>query len=67
MDMVRGENIELELSPDELVDVALGTNSAQDYDLNVELVSVNVDDVAPPTVKLSDVKHHASLLSSFLL
>jgi hypothetical protein len=26
-----------------------------------------VDDVAPPTVKLSDAKRHASLLSNFLL
>jgi hypothetical protein len=26
-----------------------------------------VDDVAPPTVKLSDVERHASLLSSFYL
>ena len=52
---------------DELVDAALGTNSAQDFDLNVDLDSVDVDDVAPPTVKLSDAKRHASLLSSFLL
>ena len=35
------------------------------FDLNVDLHLVNVDDVAPPTVKLSDAKHHASLLSSF--
>ena len=26
-----------------------------------------MDDVAPPTIKLSDAKRHASLLSSFLL
>ena len=26
-----------------------------------------MDDVGPPTVDLSDAKHHASLLSSFLL
>ena len=26
-----------------------------------------MDDVAPPTIKLSDAKHHASLLSNFLL
>ena len=56
-----------ELSIDELVDVALGTNYAQDFDLNVDLHSVDVDDVAPPTIKLSDAKRHASLLSSFLL
>ena len=28
---------------------------------------VDVDDVAPHTINLSDAKHHASLLSSFLL
>jgi hypothetical protein len=28
---------------------------------------MDVDDVAPPTVKFSDAKHHASLLSNFLL
>jgi hypothetical protein len=28
---------------------------------------MGVDDVAPPTLNLSDAKHHASLLSSFLL
>ena len=61
------EIIELELSTNELVDATLGTNSAQDFDLNVDLDSVDVDDVAPPTVKLSDAKRHASLLSSFLL
>ena len=48
MDMVREEIIELELSTDELVDVALGTIFAQDFDLNVDLVSIDVDDVAPP-------------------
>jgi hypothetical protein len=61
------ENIELELSIDELADVALGINHAQGFDLNVDLHLVDVDDVAPPTVKLSDVKCHASLLSDFLL
>ena len=55
------------MSTDELVDVALGTNYAQDFVLNVDLDSVDVDDVAPPTLKLCDVKRHASLLSSFLL
>ena len=49
-----------------MVNVALGTNSAQDSDLNVDLDSVNVDDVAPSTIKLSDAKHHPSLLSGFL-
>ena len=37
-----------------------------DFDLNVALDSVDVDDVAPPIAKLSDAKGHASLLSSFL-
>ena len=49
MDVVRvrvegEENIELELCIDELVDVALGTNSMQDFDLNVDLDLVDVDD-----------------------
>ena len=61
------EIIELELSIDELVDAALGVNHAQGFDLNVDLHSVDVDDVAPPIVKLSDAKCHASLLSSLLL
>ena len=65
---MEGEEItELELSTDELVDAALGVNHAQDFDLNVDLHSVDVDDVAPPTIKLSDAKCHASLLSNFLL
>ena len=67
MDMIREEIVELELSTDELVDVALETNLAQDFDLDVDLHPVNVDDVSPPTVKLSDAKCHTSLLSSFLL
>ena len=60
------ENVELELSTDELVDAILRTNSAQDFDLNVDLHLVDVDDVAPPTIKLNDAKRRASLLSSFL-
>ena len=65
---MEGEEItELELSTDELVDAALGVNHAQDFDLNVDLHSVDVDDVAPPTIKLGDAKCHASLLSSFYL
>ena len=59
------EIIELELSTNELVDVTLGTNYTQNFDLNVDLDWVN--DVAPPTTKLSDAKHHASLLFNFLL
>jgi hypothetical protein len=31
------------------------------------LHSIDVDDVAPPTIKLSDAKRHESLLFSFLL
>ena len=61
------ENTELELSADELVDAALGINYAQGFNPNVDMHLVDVDDVAPPTVKLSDAKHHASLLSNFLL
>jgi hypothetical protein len=49
------------------VDVALGNNYAQGFDLKVDLHSIDVDDVAPPTVKLSDAKCHASFLSNFLL
>ena len=44
------EIIELEVSTYELVDDALGTNSAQDFDLNVDLHSVDVHDVALPTI-----------------
>jgi hypothetical protein len=65
--MEHEEITKLELSTDELVDVALGINYAQGFDLNVDLHSVDVDDVAPPTIKLSGAKCHASLLSSFLL
>ena len=49
------------------MDVALGINYAQGFDFNVHSHSVDVDDVAPPTIKLSDAKHHASLLSNFLV
>jgi hypothetical protein len=45
------------------VDIALGINHAQGFVLNVDLHLVDVDDVAPPTIKLSDGKCHASLLS----
>jgi hypothetical protein len=64
---MEGEEItELELSTNELVDSALGINHAQGFDLNVDLHLVDVDDVAPPTLKLSDAKRHASLLFIFL-
>ena len=42
-------------------------NSTQDFDIVVDLDSVDVDDVAPPPVKLGDAKRHASLLSNYLL
>ena len=58
---------ELELSTDELMDIALGINYAEDFDFNVDMHSIHVDGVAPPIVKLSDAKCHASLLSNFLL
>jgi hypothetical protein len=61
---MEGEEIlELELSVDELVDVASGTNSSHDFDLNVDLHLVDVDDIAPRTIKLSDAKvmHHCCL------
>ena len=61
------EIIELELTTDELVDVALGIYYAQAFDLKFDLHSIDVDDVAPPTIRLSDAKHHVSLLSNFLL
>ena len=55
------------MSIDELVGAALGINHTQGFDLNVDLHLVYVDDVATPTIKLSDVKCHPSLLSNFLL
>jgi hypothetical protein len=65
---MEGEEItELELSIDELVDASLGINYAQGFDLNVEFHLINVDDVALPTIKLSNAKHHTSLLYNFLL
>jgi hypothetical protein len=66
IEMEGEDTIELELKSDELVDVALGINYAQGFDLDVDMHSVDVDDVAPPTVRLSDAKRHASLLSIFL-
>ena len=48
---MEGEDItELELSIDELVDVALGISFAQGFDLNVDMHSLDVDDVAPHTL-----------------
>ena len=65
---MQGEDfIEQDLNTDESVDVALGINYAQGFDLNVDLHSVDVDDGAPRTVELSDAKRYALLLSNFLL
>lgn len=47
------------------MDVSLGTNSAQDFNLDVDIDYVDTDNVAPPTVNLIDVECHASLLSNF--
>ena len=52
MHMEGKETIELELSIDKLVDVALGINYAHGFDLNVDVHLVDVDDV-------SDAKRHA--------
>ena len=41
------------------MDVTLGINYAQGFECNVDLYSVDVDDVAPPIVYLSHVKCHA--------
>ena len=46
---------------------ALGTNYTQGFDLNVDLYSIDVNDVSLPIIKLSDAKRNASLLSNFLL
>ena len=35
--------------------------------LNVDLYSTDVDEVAPPPIKFSDAKCHASLLFNFLI
>ena len=65
---MEGEKIvELNLSTYELVDAPLGIDYAQGFDRNVDMHSVDVDDVAPPAIKLSDAKCHASLLFDFLL
>ena len=51
----------------ELLDSTLRINHAQGFHLDVSFRLVDVVDVALPTVKLKDVKCHASLLSNFLL
>jgi hypothetical protein len=50
------ENIELELNTDELVDVALGINYAQGFDLYVDPHSMHVDDVASPILSQTSPK-----------
>ena len=50
-----------------LVEATLGSKYREDLDLNIDLQSVDVNDVAPSPVKLSDAKHHISFLFSFLL
>ena len=51
---MKGENItELEMSTDELVDISLGDNYAQGFDLKVDIHLIDVDDVALPTIKLN--------------
>ena len=47
--------IGLELNIGEYVGATLGINYAQGFKLNVDLYSVDVDDVAPPTIYLSHV------------
>ena len=60
---MKGEQkIELELRVKKLVDIALGIDYAQGFDLSVDLHLVDVDDVASLIVKLSDAKRRASLL-----
>ena len=48
------------------MDVALGTNYAQDFGLNVDLDLIDVNDVALPIIKFSNAKvmHHCCLVSS---
>jgi hypothetical protein len=60
--------IEEEFTNIELVDMALEVVEASpsNLDLNVESIP-NVDDQSPPIIKLTDVRHHASMLSHFFL
>jgi hypothetical protein len=45
----------------------LGINYARGFELSVDLHSIDVDDVTPPTIKLSDANCHASLFFDFFL
>jgi hypothetical protein len=60
--------IEEELTNTKLVDMALEVVEASpsNLDLNVDPIP-NVDDQPPPIAKLTDMRHHASMLSHFLL
>jgi hypothetical protein len=60
--------IEEEFTNTELVDMALAVVEASpsNLDLNVDPIP-NVDNQPLPIVKLTDVRHHASMLSHFLL
>jgi hypothetical protein len=55
------------LNSDELVAAIWGFNYAHNFDLNVDLHSIDVDDVAPPIAKLDDAKGHTLLLFNVLL
>lgn len=57
--MEREDIIKLELSNDVLVHVHWETNSRQNFHINVNINSLDVADVAPPTVEIGDVEHHA--------
>ena len=48
--MEADENTELELRTDKLVDVSLEINYAQDFYLNVDIHSIDLDEVAPLTI-----------------
>ena len=58
---------ELKLNIDELVDANLRTHLPLKIYHNIDVDSIDIDDVASPTIKLSDAKHRASLLSSSLV
>lgn len=57
---IQMEIIEPELTTNELINAALGNNSALDFDLNIDLgVSPDVDDLASLVVKLSHAKYYS--------
>jgi hypothetical protein len=51
----------------ELVDMALEVVEASPSNLDLNVVPIPNDDQSPPIVKLPDARHHASMLSHFLL